>query len=112
MKILSRSLILTTFLTTILVTASCAPVPYPNSATNTGNGATVPAPRIDIAKVPVGRPDPQGRPNMVLSPYRPYNIINVKGYRSGSIVGDPSTATVNPATGKLDSRTAKYFRVP
>lgn len=90
--------------------ASCADVPTPGAATASGD--EVPAPRIDAANVPAGHPDPQGRPNMVVSPYRPYNVIDVKGYRSGEIVGDPSTAKVNPATGKLDASTAKYFRVP
>ena len=93
-----------------LFLASCADVPTP---TNPGaSGAEVPAPRINAAKVPVAHPDPQGRRNMVVSPYRPYNVIDVKGYRSGDIVGDPSTAKVNSATGQLDSTSAKYFRVP
>lgn len=49
---------------------------------------------------------------MVVSPYRPYNIIDVKGYRRGDIVGDPSTAKVNPATGQPDLSTSKHFRIP
>ena len=49
---------------------------------------------------------------MVVSPYRPYNIIDVSGYRSGDIVGDPSTAIVNPRTGRRDPNSAKYFRIP
>jgi|TARA_B110000483_G_C17963610_1_gene453060 hypothetical protein len=49
---------------------------------------------------------------MVVSPFRPYNIIDVKGYRSGDIVGDPSTAKVNATTGKLDTNTSKRFRIP
>ena len=93
-----------------IMLASCAEVTQP--ANPSAPGAEVPAPRINIARVPVAHPDPQGRPNMVVSPYRPYNIIDVKGYRSGDIVGDPSTAKANPKTGQLDSTTAKYFRVP
>ncbi|MFK7911297.1 MAG: hypothetical protein AB8F34_11955 [Akkermansiaceae bacterium] len=89
------------------VLASCADVPTPGAT-----GSEVPAPSVDVANVPVGHPDPQGRANMVVSPYRPYNVIDVKGYRSGEIVGDPSTAKVNPTTGKYDSSSAKYFRVP
>jgi hypothetical protein len=49
---------------------------------------------------------------MVVSPFRPYNIIDVKGYRSGDIVGAPSTAKVNATTGKLDTNTSKRFRIP
>ena len=76
-------------------------------------GPEVPAPMVESrSKVPTCHPDPQGRSNMVVSPYRPYNIIDVKGYRSGDIVGDPSTAKVNPATGKLDTNTSKHFRIP
>ena len=97
----------------LLAIASCAPTPPPASNNPGTPGAEVPAPQTGVASnVPMGHPDPQGRPNMVVSPYRPYNVIDVKGYRSGEIVGDPSTAKVNPTTGKLDSRTAKYFRIP
>ncbi|MBT8044240.1 MAG: hypothetical protein KJO79_04755 [Verrucomicrobiae bacterium] len=106
--------------------ASCAPVPPPNpngmggagtpgvsTPTPQFTGPEVPAPMVESnRKVPTGHPDPQGRPNMVVSPYRPYNVIDVKGYRSGEIVGDPSTAKVNPSTGKLDLSTAKHFRIP
>ena len=63
-------------------------------------------------KIPVGHPDPQGRSNMVVSPYRPYNVIDISGYKSGDIVGDPSTAAVNPSTGKRDANTIKHFRIP
>ncbi len=104
--------------------ASCAPYPAPNPNNPNSPGFTsqspastagpeVPAPRVETqGKVPVGHPDPQGRANMVVSPYRPYNVIDVKGYRSGDIVGDPSTAKVNPSTGKLDTKTSKHFRIP
>lgn len=103
--------------------ASCAPYPGPNpngpNGANRGTtpsqtaGPEVPAPQVDAHRnIPTGHPDPQGRPNMIVSPYRPYNIIDVKGYRSGDIVGDPSTAKVNPSTGKLDMKTSKHFRIP
>ena len=48
---------------------------------------------------------------MVISPYRPYNLIDVKGYKSGEIVGDPSTATLDSA-GKPIPSTIKNFRLP
>lgn len=76
-------------------------------------GAEVPAPKIKTThNAPIGHPDPQGRANMIISPYRPYNLINVKGYSSGDIVGDPSTAKINPKTGKRDPSTAKLFQIP
>jgi hypothetical protein len=74
--------------------------------------AQVPSTNGDTINAPTGHPDPKGRANMVVSPYRPYNIIDVKGYRSGDIVGDPSTAIVNPSTGRREASTAKYFRIP
>lgn len=64
------------------------------------------------ANAPLAAPHPEGKKNLVVSPYRPYNVIDVKGYKSGDIVGDPSTASVNPKTGKLDARTARHFRIP
>ena len=74
---------------------------------------TDPAPELKkYRKIPLGHPDPQGRSNMVVSPYRPYNIIDITGYSSGDIVGDPSTAMVNPTTGKRDPRTVRHFRIP
>ena len=100
--------------------SACAPVPAPNpnrpgapSDASIDSDAPVPAPTVDsTSKLPVAHPDPQNRPNMVVSPYRPYNVIDVKGYRSGDVVGDPSTAKVNSATGKLDLSTSKHFRLP
>ena len=76
------------------------------------SSGTVPAPNVpDLNDIPVGRPDPAGRKNMVISPFRPYNIIDVKGYRSGDIAGDPSTAK-RDASGKIIESTSKYFRLP
>jgi len=37
-------------------------------------------------------------PNQVLSPYSPYNVIDVEGFRSGQLAKDPSNG--------------KIFRVP
>ncbi len=97
--------------------ASCAPYPpslanpfIPNQPTTQGE---VPAPTVDTTNsIPLGRPSPDGNKKMVISPYSPYNIIDITGYSSGDIVGDPSTASPNPSTGKLDLTTAKHFRLP
>lgn len=104
-----------TVIATAAALASCAPYPpapgQPGAAA--ASGGEVPAPQVDADRnVPVGRPSPDGKKNMVISPYRPYNLIDVTGYKSGDIVGDPSTATVNPTTGKADLSTAKHFRLP
>ena len=78
---------------------------------STGTGA-VEAPEVaELKSVPVAKPDPLGRKNMVLSPYSPYNIIDVKGYKSGDVTGDPSTAK-RDASGKVIESTAKYFLIP
>jgi len=33
-------------------------------------------------------------PNQVLSPYTPYNVIDVEGFRSGQLVKDPSNGRI------------------
>ena len=105
----SRHIILLTLVAAALT--SCAP--FPTGSQAGGSSAEVPAPKIEAyGKIPMGRRTPDGKTNMVISPYRPYNIINVTGYRSGSIVGDPSTAQVDPATGKLILNTSKHLRIP
>lgn len=54
----------------------------------------------------------EAEPNMVISPYKPYNKIDVKGYKSGETVGDPSTAIIDPKTGKANMSTVKAFLIP
>ncbi len=78
----------------------------PTPASTTSTTAT-PSPGV-----PLAQPTPDGKKDMVISPFKPYNVIDVKGYKSGDIVGDPSTAKVNPTTGKVDLTTAKHFRIP
>ncbi len=96
--------------------AACTPdssSPNPTGAPSESAGAEVPAPQVaEQPKVPVGHRTPDAKANMVISPYRPHNVIDVKGYRSGDIVGDPSTAKADPATGKLNLNTSKRFRIP
>ena len=64
---------------------------------------------------------PSIKPNTVISPYPPYNVIDITGYKSGDKLCDPSTipndpATgrpyINPATGRVDVKRGKYFIVP
>jgi len=98
---------------TAVALSSCSPHANPNLGSGQHGGSLVPAPELKkYNKVPTGYPDPQGRANMVVSPYRPYNVIDVSGYHSGDIVGDRSTAIVNPGTRRLDLSTSKYFRIP
>ena len=105
----------TLIVTLTAVLASCTPYPEPNHGSRNQwySDFTEPAQEEkQYRKTPLGHPDPQGRGNMVMSPFRPYNIIDVTGYTRGDIVGDPSTALINPRTGKRDSKTAKTFRIP
>ena len=105
---------------TAVAVASCAP--YQSFLPTLGNSTAaetatpnveVPAPIVEgNTSAPLAKPTPDGAKNIVISPYSPYNLIDVTGYSSGEIVGDPSTATVNPSTGKLDLSTAKHFRLP
>jgi len=95
---------------TVFFVASCAQSPNRLTSKKTGG---VPAPTVvELEAIPVGRPDPQHRKNMYISPYRPYKLIDCIGYKSGDVVGDPSTAKRNPKTGKIIESTAKYFRIP
>jgi hypothetical protein len=73
-----------------------------------------PAPRIDddfdpTPDAPAPQPQPQpkkeyptaettGTPGRVISPYAPYNVIDVEGFKSGALAKDPSNG--------------KIFRVP
>ncbi len=47
-----------------------------------------------------------------ISPYKPYNPIVAKGFKSGQLAGDPSTIQTNPTTGKPDKSTMKIFKLP
>jgi len=90
---------------------SCTDVAGLTSASRS-TSAEVPAPRFSTEKVPLGYPHPAGKAHMVVSPYRPYNVIDVKGFYSGNIVGDPSTGKIDPASGMVIPGTAKRFRIP
>lgn len=57
---------------------------------------TPPAAPPSVGGYPTGRPT--ANPQEVLSPYEPYNVINVEGFKSGELVRDPSNR--------------KIFRVP
>ena len=60
-------------------------------------------------KFPMGFAHSKGK---VISPFRPYNILDVSHLKPGDLAKDPTTAVVNPKTGKPDMSTAKIFRVP
>jgi hypothetical protein len=47
----------------------------------------------------------------VISPYRPHNVVNVKGMKPGHLARDTSTAK-RDKNGKPIISTAKIFRIP
>lgn len=104
--------------------AACAPMPsqqplvhphtypYASSEAEQRVEVTQPLPLASLNRLPLASPDPQQRPHMVVSPYHPYNLIDVADYKSGDVVGDPSTASTDLATGKVRLETSKLFRIP
>ena len=79
--------------------ASSTPPATPPGYGNPGApsaGTSVPAPPPPAADYPVARRT--AKPNEVISPFPPYNVIDVTGFRSGQLARDPSNK--------------KIFRVP
>jgi hypothetical protein len=85
--------------------------PLPDDGTGPRQPDTrpAPAPRIDDDFDPQPAPQPKPRqeyplaeatenPGRVISPYAPYNVIDVEGFKSGALAKDPSNG--------------KIFRVP
>lgn len=52
-----------------------------------------------------------GDSSKVISPFKPHNIINIKGVAPGHLARDMSTAKKG-SDGKPDASTAKIFRIP
>lgn len=76
-----------------------------NSASNK-NDITNPA--LKNKNYPVAHPHSK---NIVISPYKPYNLINVKGIKPGQFARDMSTADMG-SDGKPVTSSAKIFQVP
>ena len=93
--------------------SSCTPSPRQGTASGTGGDPPAPAPAQ-----PKKRSDYplatriEGKKAQVISPYKPHNLIDVKGFRSGQLARDPSTAPLDPTTGKPDMAQAKIFELP
>lgn len=89
-----------------IICSSCAD--YTSAAySNTSNPSQYP-----VAKPMVNPNTKQVIKDHYVSPYRPYNPIVAKGFRSGQLAGDPSTMKTDPATGKPIQDTIKIFRLP
>lgn len=74
-----------------------APSPGGSSAPQT-RPAPAPAPPANPGRPEYPTAERTDRPNYVLSPYAPYNVIDVTGFKSGQLAKDPSNG--------------KIFRVP
>lgn len=78
------------------------------SAQETEKKKTVAA-AINHTDYPEAFPHKKG---FVISPYKPYNVVEVKHLKPGNLAYDPTTVTKDPKTGKDDFSKAKIFRVP
>jgi hypothetical protein len=65
-----------------------------------------------VAKPIIGTQTKQPVPEHYISPYKPYNPIVAKGFKSGQLAGDPSTIKNDPKSGKPDLSTMKIFKIP
>ena len=59
---------------------------------------TAPAPPVTTPRQEYPSAERTNNPNQVISPYSPYNVIDVEGFRAGQLAKDPSNG--------------KIFRVP
>ena len=55
---------------------------------------TPPAPRAPSAGKTYPKAFPSGKPDIVISPYKPYNQIRVKGLKPGELGQDPRTGEI------------------
>ncbi len=78
--------------------------PYPPQQVDPYGNSTEPAPPVDPAPAPPA-PTPPGiggyptatrtaNPNQVLSPYEPFNVIDVEGFKPGQLARDPSNQKI------------------
>ena len=93
----------------ILVLLTIAALCSCTNSTSTSGSETVNPVLLD-KNYPSAHPV-EGDRNKVISPYRPYNIISVKGLKPGHLARDISTAKKD-ANGKPIESTAKIFRIP
>ena len=62
-----------------------------NGTFNTG-GDTPPPSGVTAPSYPTA--NPSGVPNIVVSPYKPYNKVNVNGFKPGQLAKDPTTGQI------------------
>ena len=80
-----------------------------SSCTNSvSNSSDITNPALKNKNYPTAHP--HGK-NIVISPYKPYNLIDIKGIKPGQYARDMSTA-IKGADGKPLTSSAKIFQVP
>ncbi len=98
-------LLLTMALGSALLLVSCDPFfiePRPTRPRHTPPGEQPQPDRPDGGQDIVRPPtqdehpvaQPTANPNHVISPYSPFNVINVEGFRSGQLAKDPSNGKI------------------
>ncbi len=92
---------------TALICSSCVNNTNPNALQTSGISGGYP-----VAKPMVDPKTGQAVKDHYVSPFRPYNPIVAKGFKSGQLAGDPSTIKTDPKTGKPNKATMKVFRLP
>ncbi len=79
-----------------------APHDGPGRTEATENPTTSPAPPPDIQQAPPATLSPEeyptakptSNPDRVISPYEPFNVIDVSGFHSGQLARDPSNRKI------------------
>jgi hypothetical protein len=93
-------LILTMAAGSALLLVSCEPIPvYPHQRPRPNPDQNLPeGQEQEVVKPPTRDEYPlaerTANPNHVISPYAPYNVINVEGFRSGQLAKDPSNQKI------------------
>jgi hypothetical protein len=93
-------LILTMAAGSALLLVSCEPIPvYPHQRPRPNPEQTLPEGQEQGVVQPPTRDqyplaERTANPNHVISPYAPYNVINVEGFRSGQLAKDPSNQKI------------------
>ncbi len=94
----------------MIATAATCAVLIPSCAPT--NASSPQAAYADADKYPLAVKYGDPKKQQVISPFRPHNLVDVSGMKSGQLARDPATASVDAKTGKPDINTAKIFRIP
>jgi len=94
---MKKTITLLSTLSALALFSSCTPQPTNTNTATAGSHPTA---------------YPTDKKNLVISPFAPHNILDVKGMSPGNLAKDPTTAAIDPNTKKVISGSAKIFRIP